>query len=207
MSQSGEAFGRNSLNESNLRISRLKAEISAREKDNLEIIKRDVCEWLANTLEIEISAESFMDTLDTGVVLCKLAKLIQEKARSAKAAGEIVGVAVPMEAVRCQSKAMKGSFFARDNTVNFIQWCKKLGVNEEVMFECNDLVQQEDEIRVILCLIDVSRHAQKVHIKPPELVRLENEINLLKQRPLEPSSEEKTDELVSSRGNSSYLLC
>ena len=183
----GAAFRRSSLSESNQRVSRLKAEISAREKDDLEIIKRDVCEWLAKTLEIEISAERFMDTLDTGVVLCKLAKLIQEKARSAKAAGEKVSVAVPMENVKCQSKAMKGSFFARDNTANFIKWCKKLGVNEEVMFESNGLVQREDEKRVILCLIDVSRHAQKVHIKPPELVRLENEIELLEQGEVEDS--------------------
>ena len=186
-SQSGAAFRRSSLSESNQRVSRLKAEISAREKDDLEIIKRDVCEWLAKTLEIEISAESFMDTLDTGVVLCKLAKLIQEKAKSAKEAGEKVGVAIPMDAVKCQSKAMKGSFLARDNTANFIKWCKKLGVNEEVMFESNGLVQQEDEKRVILCLIDVSRYAQKVHIKPPELVRLENEIDLLELGEIEDS--------------------
>ena len=172
-------FRRSSLGESNQRVSRLKAEISAREKDDLEIIKMDVCEWLAKTLEIEISAESFMDTLDTGVVLCKLAKLIQDKARSAKEAGDKVDVIVPMETVKCQPKAMKGSFFARDNSANFIKWCKKLGVNEEVIFESNGLVQQEDEKRVILCLIDVSRYAQKVHIKPPELVRMENEIDLL----------------------------
>ncbi len=175
----GAAFRRSSLSESNQRVSRLKAEISAREKDDLEIIKRDVCEWLAKTLEIEISADSFMDTLDTGVVLCKLARLIQDKAKSAKEAGEKVNVAIPMETVKCQFRATKGSFFARDNSANFIKWCKKLGVNEEVMFESNGLVQQEDEKRVILCLIDVSRFAQKVHIKPPELVQLENEIDML----------------------------
>jgi hypothetical protein len=175
----GAAFRRSSLSESNQRVSRLKAEISAREKDDLEIIKRDVCEWLAKTLETEISVDSFMDTLDTGVVLCKLARLIQDKAKSAKEAGEKVSVAIPMETVKCQFRATKGSFFARDNSANFIKWCKKLGVNEEVMFESNGLVQQEDEKRVILCLIDVSRFAQKVHIKPPELVQLENEIDML----------------------------
>jgi hypothetical protein len=175
----GAAFRRSSLSESNQRVSRLKAEISAREKDDLEIIKRDVCEWLAKTLETEISVDSFMDTLDTGVVLCKLARLIQDKAKSAKEAGEKVSVAIPMETVKCQFRATKGSFFARDNSANFIKWCKKLGVNEEVMFESNGLVQQEDEKRVILCLIDVSRFAQKVHIMPPELVQLENEIDML----------------------------
>ena len=178
---SGAGFRKSSLSESNQRVSRLKAEISARERDDLEIIKKDVCDWLAKTLEIEVSSESFMDTLDTGVVLCKLAKLIQDRARSAREAGEKVGLNIPMDVVRCQINAKKGSFFARDNTANFIKWCKKLGVNEEVMFESNGLVQQEDEKRVILCLIDVSRHAQKVHIKPPELVRLENEIDMLER--------------------------
>ena len=186
-SASGAAFRRSSLSESNQRVSRLKAEISAREKDDLEIIKGDVCEWLGKTLEIEISADSFMDTLDTGVVLCKLARLIQDKARSAKEAGDKVSVAIPMETVKCQFRAIKGSFFARDNSANFIKWCKKLGVNEEVMFESNGLVQQEDEKRVILCLIDVSRYGQKVHIKPPELVRLENEIDMLEMGEAEDS--------------------
>ena len=184
---SGAAYRRSSLSESNQRVSRLKAEISAREKDDLELIKGDVCEWLGKTLEIEISAGSFMDTLDTGVVLCKLARLIQDKARSAKEAGDKVNVVIPMETVKCQFRATKGSFFARDNSANFIKWCKKLGVNEEVMFESNGLVQQEDEKRVILCLIDVSRYAQKVHIKPPELVRLENEIDMLEMREAEDS--------------------
>ena len=186
-SAGGAAFRRSSLSESNQRVSRLKAEISAREKDDLELIKRDVCEWLGKTLEIEISADSFMDTLDTGVVLCKLARLIQDKARSAKESGDRVSVVIPMETVKCQFRAMKGSFFARDNSANFIKWCKKLGVNEEVMFESNGLVQQEDEKRVILCLIDVSRYAQKVHIRPPELVRLENEIDMLEMGEAEDS--------------------
>lgn len=170
-------YRRSSLSESD-RVSRLKVEIAARERDDLEIIKKDVCEWLARTLEIEVSPGSFMDTLDTGVVLCRLARLIQEKAKSSKEAGDKVAVSVPMETIRCQVNAKKGTFFARDNTANFIKWCKRLGVNEEVIFESNGLVQQEDEKRVILCLIDVSRYAHKLKIKPPELVRLENEIEM-----------------------------
>ena len=170
--------GRSSLSESD-RVSRLKVEIAAREKDDLEIIKKDVCEWLSSTLDIAVSPRSFMDTLDTGVVLCDLARLIQAKATSEREAGVRVTVNIPMEKIRCQPNAGKGTFFARDNTANFIKWCKKLGVNEEVIFESNGLVQQEDEKRVILCLIDVSRYASRVNIKPPELVRLENEIDLL----------------------------
>lgn len=170
-------YRRGSLSESD-RVSRLKVEIAARERDDLEIIKKDVCEWLARTMEIELSPSSFMDTLDTGVVLCRLARFIQEKAKSSKEAGEKVTVNVPMETIRCQVNAKKGTFFARDNTANFIKWCKKLGVNEEVIFESNGLVQQEDEKRVILCLIDVSRYAYKLKMKPPELVRLENEIEM-----------------------------
>ena len=172
-------FRRSSLSESDSRVSRLKAEIAAREKDDLEIIKGDVCEWLSMTLEIDVSPSGFMDKLDTGVELCKLAELIQSKAKTAKETGEKVKVNIPMERVRCQPNAKKGTFFARDNTANFIKWCKKLGVNEEVMFESNGLVQHQDEKRVILCLIDVSRFAHKVNIRPPELVRLENEIEML----------------------------
>ena len=188
---------RSSLSDSD-RVSRLKVEIATRERDDLEIVKKDVCEWLAKTLEIEVSPDNFMDTLDTGVVLCKLAKLIQEKAKSAKEAGEKVTVSIPMETVKCQPKAGKETFFARDNTANFIKWCKKLGVNEEVIFESNGLVQQEDEKRVILCLIDVSRYAYKVNIKPPELVQLENEIELEELQLEEPVFEEPPTTPMSS---------
>jgi len=49
-----------------------------------------------------------------------------------------------------------GSFFARDNIANFIDWCRhEIHVPESVMFETNDLVQRLNEKNVILCLLEV----------------------------------------------------
>ena len=48
-----------------------------------------------------------------------------------------------------------------------------------MIFESEGLVLHKDEKRVILCLLDVARYAERVGISPPELVRMEREIEQL----------------------------
>ncbi|OPL20977.1 hypothetical protein AM593_06498, partial [Mytilus galloprovincialis] len=57
------------------------------QEESLEPLKEDLSEWLAKTLNIDISAETFMDVLDNGVCLCKLAQVIQQKAQECVANG------------------------------------------------------------------------------------------------------------------------
>ena len=42
-----------------------------------------------------------------------------------------------------------GTFFARDNLSNFIQWARSLGVDQAVIFEADDLVQNKSEKNVL----------------------------------------------------------
>ena len=150
-------------------------ELAAKERETMEVIKADVCQWLCGLLKIKILPEEFLQAIDTGVLVCKLARLIQTAAKKAKKPS----VEIPMGTVHCNEKAAKESFAARDNTSNFLSWCRGLGVEEAVMFESEGLVLHRDEKRVILCLLDVARFAEKVGIPPPQLVKMEKEIDML----------------------------
>ena len=158
------------------RIALIQAELVAKEKEALDAIKEDICDWLSDVLELNITRESFLDVLDTGIAVCRLATLVQN---TAQVSGDKVDFQVPMKALSCNSKAEAGTFFARDNTSNFIDWCRKLGVEEAVIFESEGLVLHRDEKRVILCLLDVARFAERVGISPPQLVKMEREIEEL----------------------------
>ena len=149
-------------------------ELAIKEREALEVIKEDLCQWLAELLHIDVTTATFWDALDTGVLLCKLAKLIQQKAKVKK--GE-VNLAIPNSDVKVNEKATPESFAARDNASNFISWCRQLGVEEAVIYESEGLVLHKDEKRVILCLLDVARFAERVGISPPQLVRMEKEID------------------------------
>ena len=158
-------------------------ELAAKEWEAMELIKGDLCQWLASVLQLEATPASFLDALDSGVEVCELAGLIQQAALQAKEKGLSFSFQVPMEELNFSTKACSGgsnsSFYARDNVSNFISWCRGLGVQEAVMFESEGLVLHKDEKRVILCLLDVARFAERVGIAPPQLVRMEREIEAL----------------------------
>ena len=154
-------------------------EIEAKEMEALEAIKEDICKWLTKVMQIDITPTTFMEVLDNGVVLCKLAALIQDAAGKVQSDGSKEIPTVPSSPVKCNERAVSNSFQARDNVSNFTNWCCKLGVEEAVIFESEGVVLHKDEKRVILCLLDVARFGYHLDISPPELVRMEREIDEL----------------------------
>lgn len=46
---------------------------------------------------------------------------------------------IPVIRGRCWENAARRSFFSRDNMENFIQFCRRLGVHENLLFESDDL--------------------------------------------------------------------
>lgn len=139
-------------------------------------LQEDLADWINKTIGITyLNGENFLDVLDNGVELCQLAAIIHDRAREALDQGLIVGP-VPQIRGRCWQRAARRSFFSRDNTENFITFCRELGVHENLLFESDDLVLHNQPRQVILCLLEVARLATKFNVEPPGLVQLEKEI-------------------------------
>ena len=154
------------------------------EKENelLFAMIEDEAEWLAGLFPEEIIApEFFFFALEDGVLLCKLANLIQEfvvkygKERKI----EVVESNIRYHP-RSKTRGQLGQFRARENVTEFLLWCRKLSVPEVILFESNDVVQTEDlregAREVVICLMEVARRAAKYGVPPPRLIVLENEI-------------------------------
>ncbi len=160
-------------------------EVAVKESEAIEAIKEDICKWLRAIMNVPVKGSTFLSCLDNGVLLCRLAERIQEHARGRGESG------IPYQPLKCNTKAVAGSFQARDNTSNFIEWCRGVGVPEAVLFESSGLVDHSDEKRVVLCLLDVGRIASRLGLTPPDLVRMEKEIEELDYHPTSTSGKTK----------------
>lgn len=153
-------------------------------------LKEDLASWISRLLKIELTVDSFTSVLDTGVVLCRLANFIQNTGDQffINNSGFVrEGVFPPCGLTFKERGATQGSFIARDNVCNFIRWCRELGVPDVIMFETEDLVSNKNEKAVLLTLLEVARKVFKFGVDPPELVRLENEIDEELENESEPT--------------------
>ncbi|ELU05308.1 hypothetical protein CAPTEDRAFT_136006 [Capitella teleta] len=149
--------------------------LAALKEEALLLVKEDLCEWLTTVLGVEVNTENFITVLDTGVHVCRLAKLIQDQAQTAFNNGACKK-APPSSKISHRANAKTGTWFARDNTANFIQWCKDYGVKSECLFESEGLVMHRDERGVVLCLLELARIGASYGFPAPSLIKMEKEI-------------------------------
>uniref|UniRef100_G3VBE4 Calponin-homology (CH) domain-containing protein n=1 Tax=Sarcophilus harrisii TaxID=9305 RepID=G3VBE4_SARHA len=145
----------------------------------LEAMKEDLADWLRNLYQLDIGSANFLEMLETGQLLCQHANAVTRAARDflARSPASAQKIWLPRSGVCCNGAAQPGTFQARDNISNFIQWCRKeMGIKEVLMFETEDLVLRKNEKHVVLCLLELGRRAWRFGVAAPTLVHLEEEI-------------------------------
>ncbi|XP_067393786.1 GAS2-like protein 2 [Emydura macquarii macquarii] len=145
----------------------------------LYAMKEDLAEWLKELYDLDINVGSLLEVLETGSVLCDHANNITHVARefSRDYPGLAHKLQLPRYGVTCNESAQPGTFQARDNVSNFIQWCRKeMDVKEVLMFETEDLVLRKNEKNFVLCLLELARRASRFGMSAPTLIQMEEEI-------------------------------
>nr|XP_056720962.1 GAS2-like protein 2 [Euleptes europaea] len=145
----------------------------------LYAMKEDLAEWLKELYDLEVDVGSFLEILETGTVLGHHANNITQVALDF--GREYPSLAhklqLPTCGVTCNESAQPGTFQARDNVSNFIQWCRKeMDIKEVLMFETEDLVLRKNEKNFVLCLLEVARRASRFGMSAPVLIQMEEEI-------------------------------
>eukprot|EP00045_Choanoeca_perplexa_P013714 m.156257 g.156257 ORF g.156257 m.156257 type:complete len:943 (+) comp16437_c0_seq1:76-2904(+) len=138
----------------------------------LQALRCDLADWFNVVLSRDdITGDSFVQRLQSGILLCHVARVIEST--HTKWALEHQTPWKPSR-VKCNDKAVEGSFFARDNILSFLNWCAKFG-GEGILFDCDDLIDGRHEEAVLHCLHHLARNQRGVIA--PMLVRAEEAVN------------------------------
>ena len=151
----------------------------------LYAMKEDLAEWFKCLYEdIFITAENFLEVLETGVLLCQHSNEVRKFVAEQKEKGDfqmksnfVRNIQIPQYDVQFRIDVKPETFLARDNVSNFITWTVKMGIPEVLRFETDDLVMRKNERSVVLCLLEVARVGAKFGMLAPTIVQMEEEID------------------------------
>ncbi|CAM4779929.1 unnamed protein product [Rotaria magnacalcarata] len=153
----------------------------------LYAMKEDLADWLSNMYPEwrPITADSFLECLENGVLLCQHANNVNDAARKAyslKLAPRPLSTST-LENCKYRPDARPQTFNARDNVSQFIKWSRRVvGVREVLMFESDDLILRKNEKNFLLCLLEIARYGSQFGVSVPAIIKLEDEIEREIQR-------------------------
>uniref|UniRef100_A0A8C5PTN9 Calponin-homology (CH) domain-containing protein n=1 Tax=Leptobrachium leishanense TaxID=445787 RepID=A0A8C5PTN9_9ANUR len=145
----------------------------------LYAMKEDMAEWLTDLYNLDINVDNFLEVLETGSILCQHANYIMQVAGefSVEYPTLTKKIQLPKTVVKFNALAQPGTFLARDNVSNFIQWCRtEMDIKDVLMFETEDLVLRKNEKNFVLCLLELARRASRFGMSAPMLIQLEEQI-------------------------------
>jgi hypothetical protein len=178
----------------------------------LYAMKEDLAEWFNILYQCDISVDNFFECIETGVLLCEHANAVQEfiknsllednpKSYNPRATPQMLSD----YCVTFRKNVKPGTFQSRDNISNFLTWCSRLGIPDNLRFESDDLVLRKHERNVILCLLEVARRGAKYGMLAPTIVQMEEEIDAelageeppVHVQPPQPQPQRQTCDLMS----------
>lgn len=168
------------VNDDGENLDQLTAKISETMEKSVQPLVLDVADWLSKYLSVTINKDNFLDMLDDGFLICKLAEKIQVHSEQyVKLHGKKTQLKpLPKLNFQCHNNVKRQSFFARDNAAKFLQWCKGIGMKDTILFESEGLVLQKQMKHVVLTLLELARVASNYELEPiPSIVKLEKEID------------------------------
>ncbi|XP_002730965.1 uncharacterized protein LOC100376854 [Saccoglossus kowalevskii] len=150
--------------------------------DYIYAMKEDLAEWFNDMYNLDLTVETFLEKLESGIVLCQHANNVHKAAveyrRQFAELAARNGLQIPETEIRYKPLAPPGTFMARDNISNFITWCRhSLGVKDVLLFETDDLVLRKNEKSFVLCLLEVARRGAKFGMESPTIIQMEAEID------------------------------
>jgi hypothetical protein len=171
-------------------------------QEEVRVLKEEVTLWISRVLAISLNNDSLLDELSDGIVLCRL--VIKVSPDVVKTMGRVHENAKPgsfFSHENVQSFLKVGSSLCLQTRLHSLcrQACTQLGVVPYALFESNALIAaQKDTRAVVLCVLALARvsvwfafHrsvqssvslqiAVSYGIEPPEVVKFEKEIDLIK---------------------------
>lgn len=175
----------NNNNETEEVVDELTARIHEENEKSVIPLVEDVAEWISKLMKVKVTPTNFLDELDTGVIILKLAQKIQKHSLAfieEKQRRKPVGVRLNLKSLpnipkTAHVNAKKETFFARDNVATFLKWARDIGIIEAELFETDGLVMHKQLKNVVLTFLALARVGARYELNPiPSLIKLEKEI-------------------------------